>query len=62
VELEIEGYKVNIDELKMESEELLEANHFAADTIRDKQVRNWFAKLSYPWVHVYSKLLQGFVS
>ena len=44
MELEIEGYKGNIEELKVESEELLEANHFDANTIRDKQVRGRYGR------------------
>ncbi len=38
VEVEIEGYKGNMEELRAESQELLNAGHFAADTIRKRQV------------------------
>lgn len=41
VEVEIEGYKGNTSELKMESEDLLKGDHFDADSIRKRQVRTY---------------------
>lgn len=36
--MEIEGYKGQIQSLKMESQKLLEKHHFASDAIREKEV------------------------
>lgn len=40
IDLEIDGYKVKIDELRAESQRLVEAGHFDSEVIIEKEVRD----------------------